>query len=232
VIGAPWTQSRRRLLIDSRVQSTAAVITWCATRDVKPVVMVSASAIGYYGPRGEQWLDEQSTPQPVFQSELCVARERATEPAAALGIRIVNARIGLVLGADGGILAPLALAARWRGAAVIGDGRQWQSWIHIADMVGFIERALKEDTWSGVFNVVAPNPVRQRDFQQILTRVLQRPLFLRLPARLLRTALGEMAELLVDGQRVKPARLLAAGFDFRYPELEDALANLFRRERF
>lgn len=229
-IGPPWTGARRRVLVGSRVQTTEAVIAWCAARAQRPGVLVSASAIGYYGPGEDEWLDESSPPQiGVFQSDLCRLREFATQPAGDLGIRVVNPRIGLVLGADGGILQQLALAAKFGGAAVIGDGRQWMSWIHIDDMVRVIERALDDATWSGPINAVAPEPARQREFQRALTRALHRPLILRIPALCLRLALGEMAELLVKGQRVAPRRLREAGFGFRHPTLEGALDQQFRK---
>lgn len=229
-IGPPWTTARRRVLIDSRVKTTEAVIAWCAARAQRPHVIVSASAIGYYGPGGDEWFDESSPPQPgVFQSDLCRLRELATQPARDLGLRIVNPRIGLVLGRDGGILQRLALAAKLGGAAVIGDGRQWMSWIHLDDMVRIVERALDDDAWHGPINAVAPEPVRQRDFQRALTRALRRPLLLRVPAFALRAGLGEMAELLVKGQRVAPRALQSAGFEFAYRTLEGALQSFYTR---
>jgi uncharacterized protein len=228
VIGPPWTDARRQLLIESRVGTTEAVLAWCATRARKPRVMVSASAIGFYGPAGDEWLDESSPPQEAFQSRMCVAREAATNGAAALGIRAVNLRIGLVLGADGGILPRLALPASLGLAAVIGDGQQWMSWIHLEDIERIVELAIADGSLSGPVNAVAPEPVRQRDFQRALTRVLHRPLWLRVPGALLHAGLGDMAELLVRGQRVAPRRLLAQGFEFRYPALEPALAQLLK----
>jgi uncharacterized protein (TIGR01777 family) len=228
-IGPPWTKSRRRVLVDSRVKTTETVIAWCATRAQRPGVLISASAIGYYGPGEDEWFDEASPPQPgVFQSDLCRLRELATRPAEDLGMRVVNPRIGLVLGEDGGILQRLTLAAKLGGAAVIGDGRQWMSWIHVDDMVRVLERALDDATWSGPINAVAPEPVRQREFQRALTRALRRPLLLRIPAVLLRASLGEMAELLIEGQRVAPRRLREHGFEFAYVTFEDALRQLFR----
>ena len=168
--------------------------------------------------------------QPGHLAETCAQRPRGhaqqQRPAQDLGIRVVNPRIGLVLGADGGILQRLALAAKLGGAAVIGDGRQWMSWIHVDDMVRVLERALDDDTWSGPVNAVAPEPVRQREFQRALTRALRRPLLLRIPAFLLRASLGEMAELLVKGQRVASHRLRTAGFEFSHGTLDGALRDL------
>ena len=230
VIGPPWTQARRRVLIDSRVKTTQAVLEWCATRAQRPRVLVTASAIGYYGgyrgPDGDHWLDEASPPQESFQSQLCREREAAANLAEPLGMRAVNLRIGLVLGTDGGIFARLALAARLGGAAVIGDGLQWMSWIHIDDMVRIVELAVASTTLRGAVNAVAPAPVRQLYFERALACAVNRPRWLRIPAGLLRAALGEMAELLVYGQRVAPRRLLAQGFEFRHATFESALADL------
>ena len=231
VIGPPWTSARRRLLIDSRVLTTAAVLEWCATRPQRPAVLVSASAIGFYGPAGDNWLDESSPAQQGFQSQLCVAREAAANAAPSLGIRAVNLRIGLVLGADGGIFTRLLLPAKAGLAARIGDGLQWMSWIHIDDLVRIVELAIEDPALKGALNAVAPLPVRQGDFQRELTRALHRPLWLRIPAGALRLVLGEMAELLVQGQRVTPRRLLEADFGFRHATLAAALDDLIRPGR-
>jgi uncharacterized protein (TIGR01777 family) len=232
VVGPPWTRARRQVLIDSRVQPTAALLAWSAAQARRPQVMVSASAIGYYGGRDEEWLDEQSSPGAAqFQSQLCEQRESAANEAGRFGIRAVNLRFGLVLGADGGIFSRLALAANLGGAAVLGDGRQWMSWIHIDDAVRAIELALHDATLSGPVNLVAPEPVRQRDFQRALTRAVHRPLWLRVPAGMLRLALGEMSDLLLRSQRVAPRVLLNRGFEFGYPDIEAALGALIRRER-
>jgi len=232
VIGPPWTRARRRLLIESRVKTTQAVLEWSARRAVRPRVIVSASAIGFYGPADDRWLDESSPPQPVsFQSQLCMAREQAANAAADLGMRVVNLRIGVVLGADGGLLPRLALPAKFGLAAVLGDGSQWMSWIHIDDLLRVVELALTDDGLQGPVNAVSPEPARQREFQRALTRKLGRPLWLRVPAWVLDTALGEMAELLVRSQRVAPRRLTGQGFEFRYPAVDAALGEALRRER-
>jgi uncharacterized protein len=231
VIGPPWTRARRQWLIDSRVKTTAALLDWCATRSQRRTVIVSASAIGFYGPGTEAWLDESSPPHEVFQSRLCVEREAAANAAQALGMRVVNLRLGLVLGADGGILMPLALAANCGVAARIGNGRQWMSWIHIEDLVRVIDVALDDASFNGAINAVSPNPERQRDFQRALTLQLRRPFWMWVPAALLDLLLGEMAELLVKGQRVAPRRLRERRFVFRFALLEDAFADLLTKRR-
>jgi len=226
VIGPPWTRARRRVLIDSRVKTTQAVLDWCATRAQPPRVLVSASAIGFYGPAADEWLTEDSPATAVFQSRLCVEREVAANAAEGQGIRAVNLRIGLVLGNDGGIFPSLARPAQFGLAARIGDGRQWMSWIHIFDLLRIIELAIDEPNLRGAINAVAPAPERQGDFQLALARNLRRPCFMRIPAAALRAALGEMAELLVEGQRVAPRRLLNSGFEFRHFTLASALRDL------
>jgi uncharacterized protein (TIGR01777 family) len=231
VIGPPWTAGRRRLLIDSRVMTTAAVLEWCAARSQRPAVLVSASAIGFYGPAGDNWLDENSPAQQVFQSQLCIAREAAANAARSLDIRAVNLRIGLVLGADGGIFTRLLLPAKLGLAARIGDGQQWMSWIHVDDLVRIITLAIDDSSLVGPINAVGPEPVRQGDFQRTLTRALRRPLWIVIPGAALRLALGEMAELLVQGQRVTPRRLLESGFVFRYAALPGAIDSLIRPGR-
>jgi len=225
VIGLPWTEARRQLLIDSRVKTTQAVLDWTATRSQVPRVLVSASAIGFYGP-SDYWVTEDSPATTAFQSHLCVEREVAASAAEAQGIRAVNLRIGLVLGNDGGIFPQLARPARCGLAAKIGDGRQWMSWIHIVDLLRIIELVIDEPHWRGPVNAVAPAPERQGDFQRALARSLRRPYFLRIPAFALRAGLGEMSELLVLGQRVAPRRLLNAGFEFRHYTLASALRDL------
>jgi uncharacterized protein len=230
VIGPPWTRARRQLLIDSRVKTTQALLDWCAARTAPPRVLVTASAIGFYGSScgsGEDtWLSETSPAQQSFQSRLCVEREAAANAGEAQGIRVVNLRIGLVLARDGGIFPRLALPAKFGLAAVIGDGRQWMSWIHITDLVRIVEGALDNPAWRGALNAVAPAPVRQRDFQRALTHSLHRPLWLRVPAFALRWTLGEMAELLVEGQRVAPRRLINDSFEFRHFTLDSALREI------
>ncbi len=228
VVGPPWTDARRRVLIDSRVKPTRAVLEWSATRTAPPRVLVSASAIGFYGSGGEDWLTEESPPQDGFQSQLCLAREIAADAAEAQGMRAVNLRFGLVFGRDGGIFPRFELAAKLCGAAVLADGRQWMSWIHIDDLASVIERALDDEAMRGPVNAVSPEPVRQRDFQRALTLALRRPLWLRVPARLLRLGMGEMAELLISSQRVAPRRLLDREFAFRYRAIDAALADLTR----
>lgn len=226
ILGLPWTMARRRQLLSSRIETTRSLVALCARLARPPRVAVSASAIGYYGVHGDDPIDERGGPQPVFQSQLCREWEEEARRLESLETRVVRLRFGLVLGRDGGALPQLARPVRAGLGAVIGTGRQWVSWIHVEDLVGLIEHALDTPEWHGVFNAVAPAPVTHLEMQRSLARTLHKPLWLRVPAFILRACLGEMAQLLVDGQRVVPARAAAAGFAFRYPQLQGALDHL------
>jgi uncharacterized protein len=229
ILGLPWTQDRRRALLESRSKTTLAVVDLCARLDRPPRVLVSASAVGYYGIRGDEVLDERALPQPIFQSELCRDWEAATQGASSLGVRVVLLRLGLVLGRDGGALPSLARPVRMALGATLGTGRQWMPWIHLDDALQLIGFALSTPTLRGPVNAVAPTAVTHAQFQRELARTLHRPLWLRIPSTVLRRALGEMAQLLVDGQRVAPTRAIAAGFEFQYPHLGPALRQLVDR---
>ncbi len=226
ILRTPWTAARRRLLLSSRLDTTASVLKLIARLRQRPQVFISASAVGYYGVRGDEPLDESATGQAIFQSELCQRWEQAALPAAELGVRVVLLRFGVVLGTDGGALPPQVLPARFGVAAVLGDGRQGMPWIHIEDAVGIIEHAMRTSTLAGAVNVVAPDHVTQRQFQRVLTQVLQRPLWLRVPAWPVRLLLGEMTQLLLDGQHVVPKKCVEQGYQFRHPLLRAALENL------
>jgi uncharacterized protein (TIGR01777 family) len=228
IFGPLWTKARKRTLVTSRVAATAELAAWIAGLSKRPAVLVSASAIGWYG-TGDAPRDETAPVGSDFPAILCNAWEREAARAVALGLRVCRLRLGVVLGSEGGMLAGLLPSFRLGLGARIGDGRQWVSWIHRDDAVEMIVRALADPLFTGVINATAPEPVRQAAFAEGLARVLHRPLWLRLPAGLLRAGLGEMAELLTEGQAVLPRRAIEIGFNFRCPELEPALADLFHR---
>ncbi|MBS0416860.1 MAG: TIGR01777 family oxidoreductase [Proteobacteria bacterium] len=229
ILGVPWTRARRAKLMGSRVNTTRALVRLMGRLARQPRVFISSSAIGYYGVRGNEWLDENSAPGAGFQSVLCREWESAAVAAEGLGVRVVRLRTGLVLGRDGGALPQLLMPVRLFAGAVSGSGNQWVSWIHIEDLVRLFELALDTPTLRGPINAVAPVAVTHRQFQRALARVLRRPLCLRVPAFILRTLLGEMAELLVDGQHVVPRRANEAGFQFRFRQLNVALVQLLGR---
>lgn len=226
----PWTRKRKSLLWASRITLTEQLLAWLQQRQQKPRVLLSGSAVGWYGDGGERELKEDS-PQITddFGAQLCGAWEETAQRAEALGIRVVLVRTGLVLAADGGFLARLLLPFRLGLGGPVGDGRQWMPWIHLADQIALIDFLLQQEQASGPYNACAPEPVRNADFARALGRVLHRPALLPAPAFLLRMAFGELAGLLLGGQRALPARLQEAGFRFRFTDLDLALADLLGR---
>jgi uncharacterized protein (TIGR01777 family) len=227
----PWVGARRRVLRSSRGDTTRAVVGLLRRLETPPAVLVSGSAIGYYGARGDEVCDEDAAPQREFQSELCREWEAEAARAQPLGVRVVLLRTGLVLGARGGALPLMALPVRLGAGATLGGGAQWMSWIHLGDMVRLIVFALDTCGVSGALNATAPEPVRHREFQRTLAARLGRPLGLRLPARVPRAVLGEMSQIFTHGQRVVPRKALAHGFLFRYATLDAALAALYPAQR-
>jgi uncharacterized protein len=233
ILGFPWTQARRKKLVDSRVNTTRLLVDLCGRLARPPRIFISASAIGYYGvrsgARGDDPLDEQAEAQPVFQSRLCREWEAAAVAAEGCGARVVRIRIGLVLGRNGGALPQLARPVRFGLGAVLGTGRQWVSWIHIDDLVRLFELALDTPACEGALNAVSPAAARHDQMQRLLAKALHRPLWMHIPAFLIRASLGEMSQLLVDGQQVIPARAMALGFEFTHPNLGGALEHLVGR---
>jgi uncharacterized protein (TIGR01777 family) len=231
VLGRPWTRARRRELLASRVETTAAVVALMGRLARPPRVLVSASAVGWYGgSQSFEAVDEAGLPRPwQFQSELCVAIERAATRAEALGVRVVPLRLGVVLGRGDGAFPPLALAARCGLGAVLGSGHQAAPWIHLDDAVGLVRFALAQDKLAGPVNAVAPDTRPQAAFARALAASLGRRVRLRVPHRPMRCLLGEMGELLLEGQHAVPAAALRAGYSFRFPTLEAAFEDLLAK---
>jgi uncharacterized protein len=222
-----WTSSYKRELRDSRVIPTRSLATLLAGLRSKPSVLISASAVGIYGDRGDELLTETSSPGSGFLADLCLDWEKAAQPAIDAGIRVVHLRFGVALSAEGGALARMLPIFRAGVGGRLGSGKQWMSWIALHDVVRVIEFALQTTSLSGPVNLVAPNPVTNAEFTSVLGRVLQRPTVIPAPAVALRLALGEMAdEAILASERVAPARLKAAGFVFEYPELEACLRGV------
>lgn len=220
----PWTEERKRRIRDSRVQGTGLLARTLAGLAAKPRVLVSASAIGYYGDRGDEVLDETAAPGSGFLAEVCRAWEAAADPARAAGIRVVHPRIGVVLSGEGGALEKMLTPFKLGVGGKMGSGRQWMSWVALHDVVEAIRFALRTDTLSGPANVASPNPATNAEFTEALGRVLGRPTFFAVPKFALKLALGQMAdEALLASQRAVPEKLRAAGFVFEYPDLEGAL---------
>jgi hypothetical protein len=219
-----WTQAAKERIRRSRVESTRLLAETLGRLSRRPRVLVSASAVGYYGSRGEEPLTEDSPPGEGFLSDVARAWEAGAEPARAAGVRVVHPRLGIVLAGKGGALPRMALPFRLGVGGVIGDGRQYWSWIALEDVVRVIELAIALESLAGPVNAVAPAPVTNREFTRALGRVLGRPTLLPLPAFAVRLLLGEMGQaLLLDSARVLPRRLERAGFRFRHHALEGAL---------
>ncbi len=225
-----WTAAKRRRIRDSRVGATRVLAEALARLERPPATLVAASAVGYYGDRGDEVLREESAPGGGFLADVCREWEAAAAPAARRGLRVVHMRIGMVLAATGGALAALLPPFRLGLGGPVGSGRQWMSWISLDDLVRAILHALATASLAGPINAVAPAPVTNREFARTLGRVLRRPAVLPLPAGAARLLLGRMAdELLLASARVVPARLEAAGFTFGDATLERALRRLLAR---
>jgi uncharacterized protein (TIGR01777 family) len=226
----PWTRKRKMLLWDSRITLTEQLITWLERREQKPDVLISGSAVGWYGDGGERELDEESAPvSEDFASQLCIAWEETAQRAEAFGIRVVLLRTGLVLANEGGMMQRLLPPFKLGMGGPIGNGRQWMPWVHIEDQIAAIDFLLNREDAQGPYNACAPSPVRNRDFAKTLAALLHRPAFMPMPAVALRLLLGELSILLLGGQRARPNRLQAAGFTFRFTDLHAALENLLGR---
>ncbi|MFY0729313.1 TIGR01777 family oxidoreductase [Pseudomonas sp. NFX15] len=226
----PWTHKRKALLWSSRITLTETLLAWLESREQKPQVLISGSAVGWYGDGGERELTEDSGPvSEDFASQLCIAWEETAQRAQALGIRVVLIRTGLVLSAEGGFLSRLLLPFKLGLGGPIGNGRQWMPWIHIDDQIALIDFLLHRNEASGPYNACAPKPVRNREFAKTLGSVLHRPTFMPMPAFALRVGLGELSLLLLGGQKATPVRLVQAGFFFKFTDLRAALDELSGR---
>ena len=227
-----WTKRKRRLILRSRLELTRAVVGLIGRLEAPPAVLVSGSAVGWYGLRADERLDETAAGADCFSRAVCVRWEKAARDAAALGVRVVCLRTGLVLAAEGGILSRMLTPFEFGFGGPFGAGRQWMSWIHRDDLVRLIVHAIATSSLAGPVNATAPNPVTNAAFAAALGRALKRPAILALPAAPLRLALGDFAEeLLLGGQRVEPKLVLESGFRFSYPDVDEALAAIVGRAR-
>jgi len=226
-IAGRWTAKKKGRIRESRVGGTRQLCEALARLERPPRVLVSASAIGYYGDRGTEILNEDSPPGTGFLADVCRDWEAAADPAAEAGIRVVNLRFGIVLSGDGGALAKMLLPFRMGFGGIVGSGKQFWSWVAIEDVVGAIQHALNTEWARGPMNVVSPNAVTNREFTKALGRVLGRPTVFPMPAMAARVVFGEMAEaLLLGSARVQPIRLEGSGYRFRFPVLETTLRHM------
>jgi len=224
-----WTESRKRDLYDSRVKGTARLIETLQALPKKPSVFVSASAIGWYGNRSDEKLDEGSAIGTGFLADICRDWEKATDTLPG-GIRLVKIRIGIVLGLEGGALKQLLPIFKLGGGGRVGSGAQWMSWIHVEDLVSLFVHALTHDSVMGVVNGVAPEPVTNGEFSKTLGHVLKRPSFMPTPAFALKLVLGELSALVLDSQRVVSKAAAATGFRFAFTDLAAALHDIVKKK--
>lgn len=229
-IASHWDQKKRQAIRDSRIISTRHVAQALAQCAAKPRVLITASAIGYYGNRGQEMLTENSTPGYNFLGMVCREWEKATEPAKEAGIRTVQLRIGIMLSLAGGALKQMVKPFRFGLGGIIGNGKQYWSWVAIEDVVGAMQHALTHEGLSGPVNVVSPNPVTNIEFTRAIAQVVRRPALFPLPPFAVRLFFGQMGEeLMLASARVLPTKLEASGYKFRYPELKPALVDILRR---
>jgi uncharacterized protein (TIGR01777 family) len=221
-----WTDEARRRIRESRVAGTRSLVQALSKLQRRPEALICASAVGYYGSRGDEILTEASHPGTGFLPEVCVAWEREAQAAEELGMRVVRLRLGVVLDSGGGALPRMLPAFRWGVGGRLGDGRQWMSWIHLEDAAGLFRTAVLTPI-SGAVNAVSPNPVTNAEFTRVLARAIFRPAIFAVPQFALKTMLGEMSEVLLASQRAVPAAAEAAGYRFRFPDLQGALKAIF-----
>jgi len=226
VIGPYWTENRKKVLWNSRVGVTDELANFINRAVVKPSVFISTSAVGFYGNRGDNSIDENTPGAGGFAHTLCQGWENAASRVKEFGVRVCIVRFGLVLMPHGGMLKSMLPSFRIGLGARIGNGQQWMPWIHCQDLVCMIELLLGNVELNGVFNGVSPNPVTNREFTMSLARHLKRPAFFFVPALLLKLGMGEMGQLLLDSQRAIPKRFQEAGFVFQYPSLDSALTEI------
>ena len=224
-IAQRWTPRAKEAIRESRVTGTRHLIEGLRGAEPRPRTLVSASAIGYYGRRGEEPLDEDAPAGTGFLAGICAEWEREAAGAAALEMRVVQVRTGVVLASDGGALASMLPPFRLGVGGPVAGGRQYMSWIHLDDLIGIILAAITDGRWRGPINATAPEPVSNRDFSAVLGSVLRRPAWVPVPGAALRLRYGEMADIITTGARVVPAKPLVLGYEFRHPRLREALES-------
>ncbi|RJQ19422.1 MAG: TIGR01777 family protein [Nitrospiraceae bacterium] len=224
-----WTKEKKRKILSSRVTATRALVDSMRNAGAKPGVLISASAIGYYGAHGDEYVTEDTPPSSDFLADVCVKWEAEALKAQEFGTRVVITRIGGVLESDGGALPQMIIPFKFFLGGPIGSGKQWFSWVHRDDVVGIMKYALEHDTVSGPVNATAPNPVTNKEFSTALGKALNRPSCFAVPGFVVELTLGELGKVLLTGQRVLPGKALNAGYQFKYTEVNDALKAIFKK---
>ncbi len=226
IAGKRWTAKQKEILRSSRIEGTKALVQAMAKAKVKAKLLISSSAVGYYGPHGDEALNEDSKPGDDFLARLCVDWETEARKAEAFGVRVCLLRTGIVLAKGEGALKKMVPPFKMFTGGPLGSGRQWMPWIHLDDEVGLIQFLVDNDSARGAFNGTAPNPVTMAEFSQTLAAVLNRPSWARVPPAVLALVVGEMAEMLLNGQRVIPEAAVKLGYQFKFPSLKPALESL------
>jgi len=221
-----WSDARKQVIRDSRIKLTEQLISYIERATIKPELLISSSAIGYYGDQGNEKLNEASSVKIDFSQRLCSEWENTALQAEKFGVRVCLIRTGLVLAHDGGLLKRMQVPFKLGLGGILGDGQQWMSWIHRADWINIANLMIDNKSMHGAYNATAPYPVTNSDFTKILAEHLKRPALLPVPAWLLKMLLGERSDLVLASQRVLPERLLAENFHFEYPELLSALTEI------
>jgi uncharacterized protein (TIGR01777 family) len=224
-----WNADAKRRLYASRELGTRNLVAGLRAAEPRPGALVSSSAVGWYGPRGDERVDEDEPAADDFLARVCAVWEREAVAAEALGMRVVRVRTGIVLDKDGGALETMLPFFKLGVGGPVAGGKQWMAWIHVDDLVGIYLRALDDAAWSGPVNATAPEPARTKDFSRALGRVLRRPAFAPVPGFAVRVLYGQMAEIVINGQRAVPARTQALGYAFRHPDLDEALRSALAR---
>lgn len=229
IVDAWWSEKRKRQLLASRVGLSGKLVQCIAAAKQKPTVLLSGSAVGYYGNGGDMELDESASAGNDFAADLCRDWEVAARAAEKFGVRVCLLRTGLVLSENGGLLGRMLLPFKLGLGARLGDGKQWMSWVHIEDYVSMVLRLLDDEQLRGPYNMTAPQSVTNAEFTRTLARMLHRPAVFAAPGLVLRLSMGERVALLLEGQRVLPVKLTASGFLFKFPDLNSALNDVLSR---
>lgn len=229
IVDVRWTPRRKQILWDSRVTLTQELVRHIVAAGHKPAVLLSGSAVGYYGNRGDTAMYETADAGKEFAAQMCKAWEDAAHGAESAGVRVCLLRTGLIMSKHGGMLGRMLLPFKLGLGARLGDGRQWISWVHIDDYVAMVLRLLHDKQASGPYNMTSPHPVTNAEFTSTLAQTLHRPALFASPAPLLKLALGERASMLLEGQKALPGKMTAAGYNFRFASLESALGNLLSK---
>jgi uncharacterized protein (TIGR01777 family) len=219
-----WSDSARKAILESRREGTHALVDAIAQAEPRPLVLISSSAVGYYGPHGDEPLDEATPPGHDFLAEVCVVWEREADRAQELGLRVVKVRTGVVLDTGGGALSKMLLPFKLGGGGPVAGGAQYMPWIHADDVVGIYLRAIDDPAWQGPVNATAPEPVTNKTFSKALGKALHRPAVAPIPGAAIRLLYGDMAEIVTKGQRVLPKRTIELGYTYQHTDLGEALA--------